>query len=475
MPKITLFAFHLYRENSEKIAADAELLWQQLAPLAKIFAIPILTVIAPIIARHQENKSGKYSLKSGYFNSILPETVLSYHGKVDGHPLKCALYPVEFSDSYGLDLTIIDNSTDGDIGQLNRLNPGGCLLPGKIQSNLGQTLLLFIKPPSPLTTPEDAKTFADKCFQAITGLDNSQFICHSGLLLGSEIFAYDNGETDPQQHHHVIIWLDNHPDTSQQEKAGRYYNPLLYLLYCQSKILFHSWQSRRCYHEARKLYEPLDAKAKEFPTILKETRLQRLEKLKTWLSEISTAGFNYARYLRDMQDHQTSITTHRSNYLSSLANLQKYALPGDNLEFLAKFVQENCAYYQRQLETDLNYLQPGMDLFKTMVETIRGFVDIDAEELQIQSEKDERQQDRRLQNTISQLGSGLGAAGIAATASPYLIKQNALPPSDPKFKSDTLTPLGYSLLFSLVCGLVVWVITGVFICLGSRGDKSIDN
>ena len=471
MPKITLFAFHLYRENSVKIAADAELLWQQLAPLAETFKIPILKVIDSIVARYQQNQAGESNLKGSYFNSILPETILSFAGEVDSHPLRCVLYPVEFSDSYGLDLTIIDDSTDGSIGQINRLNPDGCLLPGKIQSNLGQTLLLFIKPPSPLT-PEDAKKFANNCLQEITGRDSSQFICYDGILLGSEIFAYDNGETDPQQHHHVIIWLDNHPDTHDKEAVGHYYNPLLYLLYCRSKILFNSWQSRQCYHEARKLYDPLDAKAKEFPTIIKETRLQRLEKLKTWLSEISTQSFNYARYLRDIKDHQTSITTHRSNYLSSLADLQKYALPGDNLEFLAKFVQENCAYYQRQLETDLNYLHPGTDLFKTMVETIRGFVDIDAEEQQLENDNQERKQDRRLQNTISQLGSGLGAAGIAATASPYLIKQNALPPSDPKFKSETMTPLGYSLLFSLGFGLLGWMIAKLFIWLGSPRDKS---
>jgi len=61
------------------------------------------------------------------------------------------------------------------------------------------------------------------------------------------------------------------------------------------------------------------------------------------------------------------------------------------------------------------------------------------------NEIDEKKRDRNLQTIVAVVGVGIGAAGVAATASPYILQPN------PK---DNSYYLGISLLFSLAAGLI---------------------
>lgn len=457
-PKLTLFAFHVYRELTRNVAPDAGHLWGQLANLGTKLKIPTLEKLPELISPNNSNTNRPLSVadRPAFPIELLPESALSFSAiPQQGQPrLSGEIYPIQLHDTCAADLTLRYEDTTVEVSQISGLNPQGWLLPSNIQASLGQTLLLFAKPADNLDNPQEFQEFAEACLEALlsnSGLDKKQFSCHEGQLLGSPIFECNNYQQDPRSQCHILIWLNCHPETDTLEAKGDYYHPLFNLLCCRSKILFAYHEACRCYEGARRLYEQLEATGEALNT-LKEERPERLKQLKGWLTEMPKASLEYARYQRDINAQLTAIYTNTKNYKTSLDTLRKYTLPSDNLDFLQGFLDSECNQFQEQIKVDLDYLAPGGELFQKMIESMRGIVEIEGQEQQQEDEEVQRKRDQNLQNTIFFFGTAISAAGVVASSYPLLKEQPLLPPWHENAKS--IHPFTGSLIISLVAGLL---------------------
>lgn len=436
-PSVTLFAFHLRQDLSQQLGQqrqDSDHLWQQCAKLSDPLATSGLkkTLLEKLSSDQTQN-----SQASGYLELLPNNSRLSFQSEIqlEGSALQVTVYPVQIHDTYAVDLTLYYQEVTTSAGQFSQLNPSGCLLASNIQASLGQTLLLYAEP---LDDPEQDEALANACVKAFLERTNQQrpaFV--KGTLFGSPIFEYDNGQENPVDQCHILVWLDRHPETV--ELAQKTYRSFLNLLCCRSKILFAYHQSRYCYSQARKLYSELEKKIETFkqpPTQLKE----RLDQFKDELTQMPLKEFNYACCLRDLEDHKTTIATNVKNYDYWLGKIRESSLKDDQLEFLENFLNQTCQQFQNQIQVDLGHLAPARHLISQMIASIRGIVEIEQAERDRQmqailkeSEKNEKERDAikelkdkrsdlQLQLTIGAVGFGLAVSGVTSQVEPRPIE-----------------------------------------------------
>jgi hypothetical protein len=146
------------------------------------------------------------------------------------------------------------------------------------------------------------------------------------------------------------------------------------MLCCRNKIIYTYYQAQRCNEEARKLYSKLEQKVEEFSKLKSEPK-ERLQQLEDWLIQLPQIGFNYARYLRDIELHLTTIETNAENYSYWHKQLVSCSLEAtDNLDFIQDFLTGSCQMFQKQIKVNMSYLTAGRQLFQQMIETIRIIV-----------------------------------------------------------------------------------------------------
>ncbi|MBO3457350.1 hypothetical protein G7B40_005225 [Aetokthonos hydrillicola Thurmond2011] len=467
-PSLTLYAFHLCHslsESSEQVSKDAPRLWEQLAKLGELLNIEPLKSLKSTI----EQEAVEKKFQNQHFNLPLEllgnQRTLKFQVPVEPNTpqVSGAIYPIRIHDTYAVDLTLRYKELV-DVTQLSELNPNGYLLSSWMRPSLGETLLLFAEAPD---ITSNYQPLADACVNALlskTTQPQPQPTCiNQGKLFGSPIFEYDNDQQDPIQRCHLWIWFktDDRTLTSIAETEDYVLN----LLCCRSKILFAYHQARSCYWEARKLSSELESQVEIF-TKLPQDSAQRLEKLKTLLIEMSPRAFQYARQLRDMHEDAQSIITNTKNYSTWLAKISQKSVEkfcDDDLRFLENFRDSTCQRLQQQIQTDLNYLSPGQQMFQQAIAISRGLVEIDQAERDAKQEEVEKQRDRTFQITAYVVASGLAVGGIFASVSSQVTKENPIQiPGSPKASS---LPHPFVLWFfaSIISGLVaawiVWLVT----------------
>ncbi|MGB7708776.1 MAG: hypothetical protein WBL95_04375 [Microcoleus sp.] len=478
-PKLTLFAFHLCNNlaKGDKQPVDkADHLWQKCAALGHLLQTnPQLDSLPEKL----NNRNSQNSQQSEYLelyesdgDRFVSFTTVSQPDKL---PLTGGIYPLQLHDTYALDFTLLSPNLTVEINQLSNLNFQGCLLPCEIQASLGQTLVLFAKPVDFAGSHQDlAVACVGALFQNSELKQPKPYLIGEGKLLGSPIFEFDNSQEDPRLKCHILVWLDTDEKTSEIEVLGNYYRPLINLLCCRSKILYVYYQAHRCNKEARKLYRQLEEKVEEF-SHLKSGREERLEQLEGWLTELPQIGLNYARYLRDIELHQIGIETNAKNYSYWLKKLGDSSITDiDNLDFLKEFIKDSCKIFQQQIKLNTSYLTAGKQLFQQMIETIRGIVEVDAQKQQVEYEKNERNRDRQLQQTlqdneqnerdsdrnlqitIAVVGVGIGVAGVVSSSYTLAVDK---PWASPSFQHPLpLHPFFMAIIFSCLCGGVLGVV-----------------
>ncbi|NEO11893.1 MULTISPECIES: hypothetical protein [unclassified Moorena] len=398
-PSVTLYAFHLCQDLSQepgKLRQDADQLWQHCANLSQPLAIPDLKSLPEKL----QSPPSQTAITSRYIELLPDNGRLTYTPplQIEGSGLTVEVYPVQIHDTYAIDITLYYQNVTVPVGQFSRLNPQGCLLASNIQASLGQTLVLYGEP---VGTPKEDRKLADACVDAFfQGSDQKPQFSASGQLFGSPMFAYDNGKEKPTEQCHLLVWLNRHPETLNL--AQKTYRSLLNLLCCRSKILFAYDQARWCYGKTRELYGQLEQEVKGFKELPREREI-RLEQLKQKLTQMPSQTFDYAVYLRDIEDHKTAIATNAKNYNYWLKKIRESSLKDDNIEFLEDFLNQRTELFQRQIQTNLNYLKPGQQLFDQMLGSIRGIV-----------ETEQAQQEKRLERWIASVGIGLAVSGISS-------------------------------------------------------------
>ena len=375
-PSVTLYAFHLCQDLNQEpgqLRQDADLLWQNCANLSEPLVIPELKSLPEKL----QSQPTQIPITSRYIE-LLPDCDngrLTYTPplQIEGSAFTVEVYPLQIHDTYALDLTLYYQNVTVPASQFSHLNPQSCLLASNIRPSLGQTLVLYAEP---VDNPQEDRELADACVDAFLQGTNQQhpvFVA-SGQLFGSPIFEYDKGEEKPSEQCHILVWFNRHPETLKL--AQRTYFSFLNLLCCRSKILFAYHEARWCYRQTRNLYAELEQEVILFAQLPTQPE-ERLEQLKQKLTQMPPKAFEYARYLRDIEDHKTAIVTNTQNYDYWLGKIREYSLEGDDLEFLANFLNQTSQQFQNQIQVDLNYLKPGQQLFEQMLGTIRGIVEIE--------------------------------------------------------------------------------------------------
>ena len=475
-PKLTLYAFHLRNDLSigfNKPLDNANHLWDKCQELGNIFNIKDLESLS--------NKLKKYNYQIGLpatqdypekdYLELLAEPALDFTVPNTYPQLTGEVYPLQIHDTYAVDITLRYPDTTVNINDLTGLNPNGFLLPNQMQASLGQTLVLFAQPVGNI---KDYRRLAEECFRKI--LPNQQIeklSLNVGYFLGSPIFEYDNGQEKPGKNLHILIWFNCYPITEAKESEGKYYQILINLLCCRSKVIYAYSESRWCNERAKCLYQDLKNTVEEFDN-LPNNLDDRLQKLKKILTDKSKEAFTYARQLRDLEIQLATIKSNATNYKLFLEKLHQISVEErDNLTFLQDFLEHIHNKLVAQIQVDLDYLNPGRILYGEIIDSIRGLIAItqtesdrefqeELKERERQEEEKNRKRDRNLQIWLAAVGSGLAVSGVSSQVLPqpittYLSKpvNNETKPEIPYLILDGVFHIGLGIVVA-VASLIFW-------------------
>ncbi|MEG3848724.1 hypothetical protein QT971_24740 [Microcoleus sp. herbarium19] len=462
-PSITLYPFHL-RDDGDKgcdaVAKNAQSLWENLADnVGTQFNSSELKSLRDklICYKNQQYYPQGEEEKLNNRKLLIPDGKLLKFQPIsqpDRPKIYGSIDALRIHDTYTADLTFRYKDATIKVADLNQLNPQGCLLPKAIQPSLGQTLLLYAAP----AVYDTYRPLADECVTAFVHNQQqaSPEFRAEGILFGSRIFEYDSREDDARQRCHILVWLQDNPQTLQFPTAT-FDMYLMNLLCSRAKILFVYCEARKKYRQAQRIVGELEKKLPELSEIEREEDKQvKLQKLKKFLAEVRTKMLACAREVRYLQEYRNTIDTNAENYGYSLTRIRSLCIEGDNLDFWQRFLDLAEGKYQRQIEIDLNYLIASQDLFQQSISTVRGMVEIEQVEFDREQEDNEKKRDRQLENIIFFVGTAIGGGQIFSAAYP-LIKDTPI-----KWQLDFSLPLHpfaatilWSLLFGLGFGLLI--------------------
>ncbi|OZH52887.1 hypothetical protein AFK68_21340 [Hydrocoleum sp. CS-953] len=448
---ISLLAFHLYStflDSSEKNNQEGKLLWENLAQLEeKYLPFPDLKYLPHQLICYDQNGNYNSVFESQENNLWMSKSKQAIDlGVIEIENLKIAgnLQPFILNDTYAADLTLIPKlSTEKlDISQLKQF-PIKSLLPSSIQPSLGETFLIY----GEIDPEVNAEQIANECVENL--FDSAQIkpvFLNQGELFKSLLFEYEATEftANNQTNKIKILVLLNNSQAETIDLAEKSYEWILQLLCCRHKINFIYQESRNLYPKARKSYDKLETEMKHFSQITADPKT-RLESLQQILEKMPEDYLYYSRYLRDLKAHKTAIETNINNYKTCLSKIENISnIP----QYWQDFLNKTCSLWHRQIETDINYLSPGQNLFEQMVNTIRGMAEIDQAE-----------SDRRLERTIQIIGVGLGSGGIIASSTGHIDVPVTFKPTG---KLETIHPVILTLILSILATLLAGGITWYF-------------
>ncbi|WP_157780797.1 hypothetical protein [Calothrix sp. NIES-3974] len=432
------------------------------------------------------------------------------------HQITGEVYPLQLNDSFAIDITLRfchgniddgennesdDRDTIVDLQDIAKLNPDGFFFPENFQASLGQTLVLFTK----LHIEENDKEKTDtdlalECLECLLSQQKKsiskkqiQKSLNFGTFLGSPIFEYDNGIEEPGENVHIIIWFNALPRTETEEAEGKYYQLLINLLHCRSRIYFAFSESIYCAVSARELYRNLKEKVEFFEKHSQDETDKKLQGLKDLLIETSKNNFDYTRHLRDLEIHHATILTNIRNYEYFLRKLKETYYPenpDDDLGFLRQVLIHSRQNLLTQIKVYQDYFNPSKNLYRETIDTIKALIAIIQtesdrahqkelwehdhhfhEELRERDRKfheEARERDRNEDILLGSLGLGLGVSGVTSEVIPQPISIILSPDSTPSNNSQTkITPyLPFDILAHLILGTIFFAIAYfLFTCL----------
>ncbi|CBN56773.1 MULTISPECIES: hypothetical protein [Kamptonema] len=440
-PNVYLYAFQLYH-NSE---GSNNPLWQKCDNILRKFTYKKLT---------HHLKSPKRS--HDQCEDLLLKTPLEF---TRSNPLiEGFAQPLQIQDSYALWLNIgcpEDGTADNlDVSFIKEINPENILLIDGDDNFLGQTLLLtgwltennlpdnidYSLPFAELCCNhiDYFKPIANQCRNALLPGDSTPIFYRSGILFGSPIFEYGliSDIANIANYRHLLVWLlcdkqtDKDFNTCQQE--------IIDLLFYRNKIIKSFQDSRKIYHDLVKNYDEIEEDIKYLQQQLAKIRSSLttadLETLKQQLKVLLGKALSYTSVLRKLEAFDNTIAINLNNYSDILQKIcDTLKTDKEELSILNHFEIKTAPYMRSQIAGDLGYFKHGTDLIESAIASIRGIVEIE-----------QAKSDRALQTRVTVIGVGLGVSGVAATAYPYLIKQD--PPNPINF---TL-----SIIISLCLGVI---------------------
>jgi hypothetical protein len=274
------------------------------------------------------------------------------------------------------------------------------------------------------------------------------------------------------------------------------YQDLIDLFGYRNKIIQSYLDSRIVDQELGQDYKQIEQEIDKFEQLTKSDSLSEadLQQLQNQLKTLAKIAASYARLLRDLEDQKHTISINTQNYKDKLRIIKRKigeeisSLLGQDLSFLEKFGIRNCRKFQEQIKADLGYCLPGSSLVNQAIASIRGIVEIEQarisrqqeinaqierqrrEEVEIEQARISRQQesnaqierqrreeaDKKLQNSIAAIGTGIAAGSFVASSSGLMT--DPPPWAMPWDKNHTPYPHPFliSLFLSSVIALIAW-------------------
>ncbi|MBL1199825.1 MAG: hypothetical protein FWK04_12250 [Nostoc sp. GBBB01] len=451
---LSLYAFHLchtFTDLPGEVVKDADILWENLVKVGEtsLTSLDLKKLRSRLIC--YENNTYNSKRQQGRKTEWLTDAGILDLGSLsttEGFKIHANLQPFLLHDTYAVDLTLFAESPNIsiDIPQLQHFKPSS-LLPSRIQASLGQTLWIY----GEVDPSEDCDTLAEKfAIALVAGTNLNPVKTEKGELFGSLLFEYqalDPDEPDnPAKQCHILIVINN-SQAATVTLAEKAYEWLRDLLCTYHKILYIYQLARQSYREARIIYSGLENNIQYFNNLISKNPTQ-LSDLKKLMGEIPKKNFDYARCLQDLQIHHTAINTNINNYKICLEEIHNIGR-GNSPQAWQDFLNKDCKKWQQQIQTDINYLTPGQELFVQLVDTIRGIV-----------EAEQTESDRSLENTIQILGIGFGGGAIISGVVVQHIDKIPIPLISP---NNPPNPFYASLILSVLATCffigIGWLIT----------------
>jgi hypothetical protein len=356
---------------------------------------------------------------------------------------RLVVYPQKLSDNYSLLINVFRPQSKGFDGvnasKVSEFNPNQCLTFAKNQNFFGETLLItaYLSQPKP-SNAEALITPAETLLHNLLGFRPDFY--QADTFLDSYIVEFSRPKTSRTRYLVLFYFAES---TSEKLKTIYYDLPELLLYYHKITNVFQ--QSRECADELDKLIiEEIESKSK-LPESLD------LAILKNRLKDILKTVPKYTSKFRDLEDSLNTLNIHTRNYQLTLKRLQAQA--NDPLDLFNRFAERESQTFLLQIQADLNYSKPGAQLLDQAIASIRGLVEIDQAESDRASAQTEKDNDRKLENTIQSVGTGIGVgigfAGILASSYPLLVDKPMHLPS-PQYPA--LHPFVISVTVSCILG-----------------------
>ncbi|WP_017305863.1 hypothetical protein [Spirulina subsalsa] len=448
-PNVHLFTFHLAEKN------NPEHLWNYYNQTIKT---------AFHLSLHLEPRPSPLDIKAYLTPNEASGVFLLFNGKLSAKSpvtdITGIACPVLIYDSYALALNLRIPEKDEqnqptkpvNLAVFKEFNPQQVLRPEKVNSNLGQTLLLtaWLLPPEQKQR-EQWQKIAHNILKEFLHDEYVPPLYQASQLFGSPIFEYGSPKHPNSQGkiEHYLVWL--FLDSTADENLGYFYQQLIDLWLYRQKITTAYQQSRADFAKVKAQYQEIKNIFSEIPQHLnvneQSARLSTsdLTYLKTQLKKLPKLDLEYMESLSSLKNWHSTLSINHHNYKEKITNIQDKATNHD-LSFLSSFGTKNAATLKTQIEDDLSYFDQGSNWADKGINTIRGLVEID----QAEANQD-------LQDQIQAVGVGIAAGAIVASTS-GLITQPWYLPNGQKIQLPCTLPHPFlmALVGSIICSLGAW-------------------
>jgi hypothetical protein len=390
---------------------------------------------------------------SNFRVDLLPDFSLNFETEINyqNRELEVSGFaiPLQIGDSYALFLNVgLPDSCIEEISPqlLSKFNAQNLLGIVTGEEFLGETILITAKLPSQLqsASPEELQSLADKCCNALLPAQYRPTFHRHDKLFGSPIFEY--GLTKQiANYRHLLVWFP-HSEASE-DKLGEYQQEILDLFYYRNKIIKSFQNSRQIHGKLLDFYREVENNVGELQQQIDQLNTdltpENLQEFKTELKKLLRIALAYTQGLTKLEDYDNTIAINLNNYNEKLEQIRgKVGVDKEELSILNYFRRKTAPYMRSQIAGDLGYFKHGTNLIESAIASIRGIVEIEQAKSDRAWQEQENKSDRALQTRVTVIGVGLGVSGVAATASPYLIKP------DPPYLANFVI----SMIISIILG-----------------------
>lgn len=291
-------------------------------------------------------------------------------------------------------------------------------------------------------TDEEIKDLAKKAYQTIFNKDDNPQ--GYGKFIGGKIFEFCGENPTENNHLLVIFYPDDKKVKDAEEKLIKNW---IDLLCYRHKIIW-------AYNNSQELKNRLVNNYNEIIALRSFSKLN-LSELKLAMEKLS----NFVISLNYLEMQLSTITINLEKYKDKLQEMTTKSKWSDDIKFLEKFTEQVEQKYLKQITKDIANFRPGLEVLKSLTDTIRGTVEIRQAE-----------SDRTFQAIVGIVGVGLGTGSMVASTianSPKELQANSninniinyIPFIDKIAPgNDIKLVLGYSITSGVFASLVTFLI-----------------